>query len=418
MFIESSPSCSAPQWMDRVSRRESETASKALNITDSGEAERFRITFVVRSLAIGGAERQLVNLSRGLAERGHDVTVVVLSRNVVLAAPLQGGRVRLVCYEKRGRWHAGGWIKGLLTELRDRRPDLVCGWKPAEGLMAYPISLMAGRVPFLWSVRASNVNLRDYDWFTGVVFKLHRVLARAGLGHGIIFNSYAGASAYGLEPDEACVRVIWNAIDTNQFYPSSKLRQACREELGLTPNQPAILILGRLIRVKDHSTFLRAARIVSRELPNAIFLIVGDGNPVDRDRIAREVNDAGLTGAVRLTGTRMDVGAILNAADVVVSTSRESEGVQNSLMEAMACGRPIVATRVGDAPQFLSRRDSLVPVGDEAAVAREVLRQLQQDGPEMRTERAARAAELFGLDRACREMESVIRSVQRARVSR
>jgi glycosyltransferase involved in cell wall biosynthesis len=376
------------------------------------EGMKVRVTFVVRSLAVGGAERQLAYIAPALASHGHDVGVVVLSKNLAFGKSLVENGVRLVCFEKRSRWQFGRWFKDLRREIVSRTPGVVCGWMPAEALMTYLVVRTIGRIPFVWSIRGSDLDLSDYDFVTASVFRVHRWIIRRRFGSAVISNSYAGARVYGATEADSWFRVIWNAVDTESFLPSDELRRRERERLGLNEGRPVVAIVGRLDPMKDHLTFLRAAAQVARARPDAVFLIVGDGGAEVRTAIVDQTRGAGLEAVVRLEGARSDIPAVMNAADVVVSTSKGGEGVQNSLVEAMACGRPVVATDVGDARRFLSDDDSVVPRGDDVGVAREILVQLGRDTPALRAKRMEHARTTFSLERVCVEMEEVLARVQ------
>ena len=117
-----------------------------------------------------------------------------------------------------------------------------------------------------------------------------------------------------------------------------------RSELGLTPTTPVAGIVAALRPEKDHLQFLRAAAIVLRRVPEAVFLIVGDG-PL-RPGLEAAAAELGIAQAVRFLGTRSDIPGLLAAMDVFVLTS-QMEANPVSILEAMATSRPVVAPNVG-----------------------------------------------------------------------
>ncbi|GMW06407.1 MAG: hypothetical protein AMXMBFR8_12040 [Nevskiales bacterium] len=372
-----------------------------------------RVTFVVRSLATGGAERQVVATSRLLAEAGHDVRLVVLSSDLSLATPLTGTKVRLVVIDKVSRWPTLNWIRRFRRVLREATPDIVCPWMPAEGLLTWLFAAGAQRRRILWSVRTSHLDLSAYDRITALVFQLHRRLARRGSGLGVVFNSFAGADSYGIRPDGVIHRIIWNAIDFDAFRPDPSLGRKWLREMGFSVTMPLVASIGRISPEKDHLAFIRAAYLVSQEAPSVHFAIAGGGAPAATARLVDAIREHQLDSVFTLLGNRSDVSAILNAARVVVSSSRCGEGVQNALAEAMACGRPIVATNVGDAARFLARCDVLVPPGDVRQLADAILKQLNMDNDEHAAERLTRARSCFSPARMRMEWDDCIRSVSR-----
>jgi glycosyltransferase involved in cell wall biosynthesis len=139
--------------------------------------------------------------------------------------------------------------------------------------------------------------------------------------------------------------------------------------------------LARLLRIKGQEVFLRAAALIASNNPHVRFVIVGDNN-VDRqykDELKRLTVRLGIEDRVIFTGFRTDVPDLLAALSVVVSPSLGLEGLSNSLLESMAAGVPVVATRVGGTPEIVEDGVSglLVPPGDPEALASALSRLLQ-----------------------------------------
>jgi glycosyltransferase involved in cell wall biosynthesis len=149
---------------------------------------------------------------------------------------------------------------------------------------------------------------------------------------------------------------------------------AARATLGLPLEGTVVGIVGRLVPVKDHETFLEAAARIARERLGVQFAIVGDGEL--RDRLAPRAAEL-LGDRVTFTGWVEDLPTLYAALDVVVLTSR-NEGTPVALIEAAAAAKPVVATRVGGVPEVVldGRTGALVAPGDAAGVAREIVRLL------------------------------------------
>ena len=169
----------------------------------------------------------------------------------------------------------------------------------------------------------------------------------------------------GLGVDPARIILIPNGVDRERF--RSKGRREARAALGLPPGGRRVIFVGNLEPVKGPDVLLAALR----RLPDDVRVsFVGDGTM--RERLRAAADAAGLDGRVQFAGRRphAEIPLWLCAADVVCMPSR-SEGCPNALLEALACGRPVVASRVGGIPALL--RDPslgvLVPAGDPAALA-------------------------------------------------
>jgi glycosyltransferase involved in cell wall biosynthesis len=170
-------------------------------------------------------------------------------------------------------------------------------------------------------------------------------------------------------PDK--MRVVPLGLDLARFtrpHPRGGLRAAD----GISDAAPLIGVVGRLVPIKDVSTFLAAAARVALQRPDARFAVVGDGEL--RPRLETEAGERGLSGVVRFHGWRTDLEAVYADLDVVVNSSL-NEGTPVALIEALAASRPVVATAVGGTPDLLAggTHGTMVPAGDANALASAIL---------------------------------------------
>jgi glycosyltransferase involved in cell wall biosynthesis len=167
-------------------------------------------------------------------------------------------------------------------------------------------------------------------------------------------------------------RVVPLGLDLARFLGSDATRGALRSELALHPGTPLVGIVARLVHIKAHEVFLNAAARVAREVPDTHFVVVGDGER--RAELEALAGALGLGSRVHFLGWRRDLDRLYPDLDVVGLTSR-NEGSPVALIEAMAAGRPVVATSVGGVPDVVDDAVTgyLVPSGDAAAVARAVV---------------------------------------------
>jgi glycosyltransferase involved in cell wall biosynthesis len=191
------------------------------------------------------------------------------------------------------------------------------------------------------------------------------------------------------------IDILPNALDLERFsVPAPEERLAARQALALSPTTPVFVSVATLFPVKDPMVLVEAAGHVRQALPEAQFLLVGEG-PL-RISLASRIEELGLAANVRLAGAQSDVRPFLAAADIGLLTSR-SEGSSNSLLEYMAMGLPSV---VSDLP---ANRELVEGEFFEAGNARELssrVLSLWQDPKQrarMSGEYRRRAIE-FGLD--------------------
>jgi glycosyltransferase involved in cell wall biosynthesis len=183
-----------------------------------------------------------------------------------------------------------------------------------------------------------------------------------------------------------CLRLIYNGLPPARSDP--RLRIESRTALELAPDAPAFAFVGRIEPVKDPLAFVEFARLVHDVMPNAVFLIAGEGPLLEAMR--ERVLQTGLLPRFRFLGFLDDLDPFFAATDALVLTSRH-EGVPLTVLEAMRAGRPVIAPTVGGLPEVLGGIDGLLAptraVRQLAALATRLLRhpvQFQQSGAAVR----------------------------------
>jgi glycosyltransferase involved in cell wall biosynthesis len=202
-------------------------------------------------------------------------------------------------------------------------------------------------------------------------FVLSRVADEVNGVCGFSVRSLASIDGFG----HSTMEVIENGIDLERYDPARDRRAACRL-LGLDPSRRYVVCIARFHPVKDHRTLLTAFARVAAVRPDVDLLLAGDG-PL-RESLQATARELGITGRVRFLGVRDDVPDLLCASDVFALTS-VSEAASITLLEAMACGRPVVVTDVGGNPDIVRHGVDglLAPRGDSQAIADAVLSLLE-----------------------------------------
>jgi len=208
------------------------------------------------------------------------------------------------------------------------------------------------------------------------------------------------------------LEVIPNFVDTRRFAPAGDGERRAGEG-------PAVLVhvsnFRPLKRVADVVAIFAETRRRLPAKPLALWL-VGDGP--DRDRVRDRVRDLDLTAHVQFLGERIELPALLRQADLFLLPS-ESESFGLAALEAMACGVPVVASRVGGVPEVVADGETglLAPVGDVAAMAEHATRLLGDEDLRARFAHAARerATKLFPLEPTVAKYEALYRRVLAAR---
>jgi glycosyltransferase involved in cell wall biosynthesis len=369
-----------------------------------------RVVLLIRSLGVGGAERQLVVLARALHARGVDVRVLTFYPAGPLRPELEAAGVPVEDLGKGGRWDVLPFLWRLWRRLRALRPDVLYSWLPMANVLAAIVGPMAGVPRIVWGVRASNLDADRYDWLHRVEQSLARRLARRA--DAIICNAEAGRywhEALGY-PRERMV-VIENGIDTERFHFDARARARLRKEWGIADHEHLIGLVARIDPMKDHDTFLRAAALLAQRRPDVRFVCVGDGPESELARLQGLAHALGLDGRLLWLGRRADVAQVLSAMDIASSSSSYGEGFSNAIGEAMACSRICVVTDVGDSRRIVGETGFVVPPRDPEALARGWETALAFP-PEQRTERERvarrRVEERFSVRRMVERTEQVL----------
>jgi sugar transferase (PEP-CTERM/EpsH1 system associated) len=179
-------------------------------------------------------------------------------------------------------------------------------------------------------------------------------------------------SALGISPN--LFRVIYNGVDTKVFFPSVEQRDTQRRKLGISPNTVVVGSVGRLDAVKDHRTLLQAAETAVNQGSDIYVVLVGDGP--QRGPLAQQLQGMpALRDRVIFAGRTFDVAQWLRAFDIFALPS-VFEGTSNTLLEAMASGLPVVATRVGGNIELFEENQSglFFEVGDFQGLAAHIVR--------------------------------------------
>lgn len=263
-----------------------------------------------------------------------------------------------------------GALRRVSQAIAGTRPQLVQGWMYHGNLAAF---LRPLDTPVLWNIRQTLYDLDRERRLTRAVIRSSALASR--FARAIVYNSVVSArqhAALGFRSDRNWI--IPNGFDTRRFAPSAERRARMRAELALTADQPVVGLIARVHPMKDHAMFLRAATIIAAQIPDACFLLAGDGATVEG--LGNKVRGACLMDRVRLLGPRADVADVMAALDVACSTSAWGEGFPNVLGEALASGVPCVATEVGDSADVVGDGGLIVPPRDAMAFAQAVIAML------------------------------------------
>ncbi|GJM20455.1 MAG: glycosyl transferase [Planctomycetota bacterium] len=347
---------------------------------------------------MGGAEKHLLWLGGGQVQRGHDVSVLYLKGEGELRADFEAAGMS-VHSAPLGSLLAAPLAVGKLTRaIRERAPDVL----HTHLLKADALGALAGAragVPARVSSKHNDERAllkRSVGLVHGrLMRRVHRLIALSEHVRHFV-------AEHGGVPLERLQRIYYG-VDPDGLQ-ASRSRAEVRAELGLDPDTPVLVCVGRLAPQKDHPTLLAA---LAQLPPEVTLLIVGD-DPFGggRARLEAEAHRLGLGERARFLGIRHDVPDLLVASDLFVLPSLW-EGLGLVFLEAMAVGLPVVATQVSAIPEVVEhgRTGWLVPPSDPGALAATLAEALSAPAERAARGEASRAllAERFGLPRMIEE---------------
>ena len=318
-----------------------------------------RIVHVVWSLNLGGQERFILNLSRALIAKGHDVHVAVMTEGGDLRPQFDGIEVIDVLHE--GGFDARLFVR-MATLFRALRPDVVHTNNPGP-LMYGALAARGAFVPRVVHTKHGANNV-----YTGRSLLFARAAVRT-LSAFVAVSEPTSQVARTLERvPEKILHVIPNGVPLGQFGADAQARARVRKELGIPARAVVIGAVGRLVVEKDYPFLVRsAAPLRSKDVR---LVIVGEGE--QRGAIEATIPSK-VRPFVHLTGMRSDVPALFAAFDLFALSS-STEGLPLVIPEAMASYLPIVATNVGGLPSIVPKEvGELVPHGNEGAMREALL---------------------------------------------
>lgn len=336
--------------------------------------DRIRLLKFLSEFYAAGTEGQVVNLVERLDPARFDVRFACFERAGQLLPSLERRRVPVTEYRiarlygartLRTQWRLAG-------EIRRHEVQIVHSYNLYGNVFTIPAARLARAPVAIASIRSLG------DMFTPLQWRVQRQVCR--FADCVLVNSDAirrALIAEGYAADR--IAVIRNGLDLDRLTCTPGGGERFRRQAGLPDDAPLVAVLARISPIKGLEYFLEAVVPLARRFPAARFAVVGagymlpDGRGGTRDyqaELQRMATRLGLDGRLVFTGIREDVADVLSQVTVSVLPSL-SEGLPNAVLESMAAGVPVVASRVGGIPEAVDdgRTGLLVPARDSAALA-------------------------------------------------
>jgi glycosyltransferase involved in cell wall biosynthesis len=327
----------------------------------------------------GGSERQLIQMVQLLRDSGvFEVQGAALRGGGVLRSEIERLQIPVVDFPLTSFYNSSmvQQTRRFVSYLKQHNIKIVHSHDFYSNIFGMTGASLAG-------VRGRVASKRET---TGTRSLAQRSAERGAfkLAHAVVANAGAVKEhLIGLGVPDKKIVVIYNGLDLARFNLNGDAREALqRLDLEILRGRPVVTIVANFeYRVKDQPTLLRAAQRVKTEVPEAMFVIAGEGKfKAETERLAGEL---GLSETCLLIGRCASVPDLLAASDICVLSS-QAEGFSNSILEYMAAGRAVVATNVGGASEAIVEGETghLVNAGDDRAMAERLIALLRD--PEKR----------------------------------
>ncbi len=348
--------------------------------------ERATVLLLIDDLCPGGAERQLVELARGLDKKRFRALVVTLYPGQPLERELVGqDGVRLLTLDRRGKLDFTILLP-LLRLLRRKDVHVVQPFLSPATFFGLAAALLA-RTPVKVVTERCGIRLDTGPGENIYRFVEDRLTRFADVA---VANSEAGRDflvSRGIPAQKT--RVIYNGLSSDRVTTNEGEISAAKTDLGIPTTAPVIGMVASLTPAKDYATFLKSAAIIRESSPAARFLVVGDG-PL-RGELLELARQLGLGESAVFAGYQPRVAPFIGGFDVAVLSSCDYEGCSNYLLETMGLNRPVVATDIGGNRELVRDGETgfLVRPRDPRALADAVLALLRDPALASRLSSAA-----------------------------
>ena len=358
-----------------------------------------RVVHLVDSLRVGGKERQICELLKGLRDHSSIESIVVTMGSEQFYVPqIRELGVPLFYLLRRVRWDPTVFSR-LFRLLRTFAPHIIHTNSEMAMSYAWPIARSMG-------IKVINGTIRNAFSGSGLRWQWHKAMLT--LADARVANSVAGFRSRGLNPSSPGNHVIYNGLEMSRFPLGNQKDAAC---LGFdTEGRKVIGMVAEFSDYKDFPTFIRAAQLLLSHRNDVVFVAVGDGKNFESCRSMVFPGEKWI----RFLGQRTDVDSVVSQMDVGVLCTF-SEGLSNSIMEFMAAGKPVVVTGGGGSSELIvdGEHGFLTPVSQPAAVAAKI--EFLLDNPEaarqMGRESRKRIQHQFSLEALSDKTAQIYRSL-------
>ncbi len=332
--------------------------------------KRYAILHTEASKGWGGQEIRIITEAEGFIKRGHRIIIAAPPDAMIIKqAKVKGIETVPLSMEKSSVF---GPIKKLIAIINKHEIDVVNTHSSRDSWLASIAARLSFRKPVIIRTRHLSTPISN-NLLSRIVYNHlpHKIITTGeSIKDSMIENN-------NFNPDK--IVSIPTGIDL-EIFKAGKADANIRKTLNIPARSPLIGMVSVLRSWKGHIYLLEAIPDVIKKIPNARFLIVGDG-PY-KDVIEEKIKEMGIGRYIIMTGHREDIPAILSAIDFLIFPSYANEGVPQAVLQAFAAGRTVIASNVGSISEVVSNNKTgiLIPSRSSSVLAKRIIELLKDNG--------------------------------------
>ena len=334
---------------------------------------KIKILYIITSSGIGGAEKILYYTATGLDYNKYDISVCSLKNKGEIARALEKQGIEVCCLHMGGRERFLGWLSSIITLIRlfpyliRIRPTIVHSFLFRANILARIAGYLTGVPIVISSVRVMGGEKKYFHYVEMITSFMvdHYVTVSESVKRYIIDKSKISAEK---------ISVVYNGVNIES--QDNSYEQNPKMPFRIGDKDRILMTVGRLHKQKGHCYLIQAVSKVRKEFPKVKLLVTGEGE--EENNLKKLVKSLDLMNEVIFAGLSSAIERILPMAELFILPSLW-EGLPNALLEAMAAGKPVVATKVGGIPEIVVHGETgmLIPPRDTDALAAAIIDLLQ-----------------------------------------
>lgn len=366
-----------------------------------------KLLLSIRSLNVGGAERQFIELVKNIDKKKFNVTVCTMYGGVQEEIVKNISGIKYYNLNKSGRYDFYSFYRNYRKLLSEINPDVIYSFLGEMNL--FSLWCKPKHTKLIWGFRASNMDLAKYGKVPQMIFWLQKKLSKKV--DKIITNSYASIKFHneqGFDMSKSCV--VSNGVDTTRFKKNQIKSDEFRSKYNLKKSDIAIGIVARLDYMKGYLIFSRVTKKILDKYDNVSFFSIGGG-----DSSIKQECKAILGNSDRFIwlGNQNNVEDFYSGFNISISSSLSGEGFSNSIAEAMSCECACVVTDVGDSAMIVDKFGVVVKPNSVEALYDGIVKMIMSDYEDLGKKSRERIQNNFTVEQmVTRTEEEILKCVE------